>query len=97
MISAKKLRDEGLTLQHIGRILNRTHSTIHDYLDRYENLARYDKKFREMIKVYEENDQMAINPRIVDAKKVVEVCKSELGLSKQSKFWQIINALGITL
>lgn len=61
------------------------------------SLRKYDKEFQEMVTIANECDGKEIAQEIVSAKKVVEVCKSELGISKQSKFWKIMNQLGIIL
>lgn len=97
MIRARKLRNEGLTLQKIAEIMDCTHSTIIYYLQMYEANMKYDKEFQEMVTIANECDGKEIAQEIVSAKKVVEVCKSELGISKQSKFWKIMNQLGIIL
>lgn len=46
MIVSKLMRDERYSLNDIGRLLNKDHTTILYYLGRYDDMYKYDKKFR---------------------------------------------------
>lgn len=98
MIRARKLRNEGLTLQNIAEIMDCTHTTIIYYLKKYNDYYQYDKEFRDMVRIFEENHNvLTSSPVILNANKVVEICRNELGVDTQSKFWKIMNQLGIIL
>lgn len=52
-----KLRTEqNLTLQCIGKIINRDHSTVVYYLNRYQAFSSFDKKFKEASKNFNEEE-----------------------------------------
>ena len=92
------MRDDGLTLKQIANVLNCTHTTIIYYLKKYKDYYQYDKEFRDMVRIFEENHNvLTSSPVILNANKVVEICRNELGVDTQSKFWEIMNQLGIIL
>ncbi len=95
MIQARKLRNEGLTLQNIAEIMDCTHSTIIYYLRKYEDYTKYDREFREFKEMQKDSFAPITKSRIVSANKVVEVCKKELGTD--SRFLRIMDQLGIIL
>lgn len=96
IIKAKKMRDDGLTLQQIADVLDKTHTTIIYYLKKYNDYYKYDQEFRDMVKLYEANPVIpAMQAVIVSAKKVVEVCRKELGTGDE--FLKIMRQLGIVI
>jgi len=95
IIKARKMRDDGLTLKQIASVLNCTHTTIIYYLKKYNDYYQYDKEFRDMVRMYEEEPTLSIHGVIVSAQKVVEVCRKELGTG--GEFWKIMRQLGIII
>lgn len=92
------MRDDGLTLKQIANVLNCTHTTIIYYLKKYDDYYQYDKEFRDMVRIFEENHNvLTSSPAILNANMVVEICRNELGVDTQSKFWKIMNQLGIVI
>lgn len=52
-----KLRTEqNLTLEHIGEIIDRNHSTVIYHLKRYKALSSFDKKFKETSENFNEEE-----------------------------------------
>lgn len=91
MIKAKKMRDEGMTLQQIADELGRTHTTIMYYLRKYEDYYAYDKEFRELVKMFREDERPEIAPSKTSVRKVLEVCKKVL---KTSDYELVISEIG---
>lgn len=56
-LAAYLLRKEGLTLQAIGKKLNRNHSSIILYLEHFKDDYVLDKKFKQMVNKYNEKWQ----------------------------------------
>lgn len=89
------MRDDGLTLKQIANVLNCTHTTIIYYLRKYNDYYQYDKEFQDMVRMYEDEPILSIQGVIVSARKVVEVCRKELGTG--GEFWKIMRQLGIII
>ena len=65
MIVAKELRKFGFSLAGIGLILSRHHSTVHYWLQRYDDLHQYDDQFRALADTCAELIDTKFQPQII--------------------------------
>lgn len=65
MIVSKELRKFGFSLVSIGSILERHHSTVHYWLNRYDDLYQYDNDFRALADACADNIEEKYQPQFV--------------------------------